>query len=284
MSEKPILTQAHPLQMLTLLRPVLRYRNIHSYVSDVLFCGVFINVFIKLNVDSFTDLFQVFGPIGGVLSNSRCYSAIRPDIQKAYTAGFTCSHVTIQMPVYKESLRSVIMPTVTSLKAAISHYELNGGTANIFVFDDGLQLLPEDEAQARKDFYTDNNIGWVSRPKHGVDGFIRGGKFKKASNMNYGLNISNKTEDVLQSMIAEKIRADGTTNVTESEEDELYHAALEKVLKDDGRAWADGNIRVGEYILIVDSDTRVVSQVTASSLQINAQPHLLTMFHSLRTA
>jgi hypothetical protein len=48
--------------------------------------------------------------------------------------------VTIEMPVYKESLTSVIMPTVTSLKAAISHYELNGGTANIFIFDDGLQV------------------------------------------------------------------------------------------------------------------------------------------------
>jgi hypothetical protein len=44
------------------------------------------------------------------------------------------------MPVYRESLTSVIMPTVASLKAAISHYELNGGTANIFIFDDGLQV------------------------------------------------------------------------------------------------------------------------------------------------
>jgi hypothetical protein len=88
----------------------------------------------------FTDLFQVFGPIGAVLSNSRSYSAVRPNIQLAYKAGFTCPHVTIEMPVYKESLTSVIMPTVTSLKAAISHYELNGGTANIFIFDDGLQV------------------------------------------------------------------------------------------------------------------------------------------------
>lgn len=170
------------------------------------------------------------------------------------------------------------MPTVTSLKAAISHYELNGGTANIFIFDDGMQIIPEEEAKARRDFYTDNNIGWVARPKHGVDGFIRGGKFKKASNMNYGLNISNKTEDVLQAMIAEKMAADGTTTVTEHEEDGLYHTALEKVLADDGRAWADGNIRVGEYILIVDSDTRVVSQPFDPNLL-----HLLTL-HSLPTA
>ena len=44
------------------------------------------------------------------------------------------------MPVYKEGLESVIIPTVTSLKAAIRHYELNGGTASIFINDDGLQV------------------------------------------------------------------------------------------------------------------------------------------------
>jgi hypothetical protein len=44
------------------------------------------------------------------------------------------------MPVYKENLASVIIPTVNSLKQAISHYELNGGTASIFINDDGLQV------------------------------------------------------------------------------------------------------------------------------------------------
>jgi hypothetical protein len=92
-----------------------------------------------------------------------------------------------------------------------------------------------------------------------VDGFIRAGKFKKASNMNYALNISNKTEDELRSMIDQaKIRRNGA-ELSESEQDEYYRLALDKVLDDDGRAWADGDIRMGEYILIIDSDTRVVS-------------------------
>jgi hypothetical protein len=122
------------------------------------------------------------------------------------------------------------------------------------------KILPEEEADARRAFYLENNIGWVARPKHGVDGFVRGGKFKKASNMNYGLNVSNRTEDRLQAIIEEKMRTEGTTSVSEENEDESYRSALEQVLKDDGRAWADGNIRVGEFILIVDSDTRVVSK------------------------
>ena len=44
----------------------------------------------------------------------------------------TSPHVTIQMPVYKEELNAVMRPTIASLKAAISTYEMQGGMANIF--------------------------------------------------------------------------------------------------------------------------------------------------------
>src|SRR5277367_5299573 len=75
-------------------------------------------------------------------------------------------HITIQCPVYKESLAGVVDPTVQSLKIAISTYEMQGGTASIFINDDGMQLIPKEEADARMEFYQDHNIGWVSRPKH----------------------------------------------------------------------------------------------------------------------
>lgn len=100
------------------------------------------------------------------------------------------------MPVYKEGMESVIIPTIKSLQAAISYYESHGGSATIFVNDDGLRAgLTEEEVQQRRDFYHGNNIGWVARPKHsGEEGYIRRGKFKKAFNMNYALNISQKVE------------------------------------------------------------------------------------------
>lgn len=60
-------------------------------------------------------------------SNSRYYSGKRPSLRQAYAQGFEPPHVTIQMPVYKEGLEGVIMPTVRSLKMAISHYESHGG-------------------------------------------------------------------------------------------------------------------------------------------------------------
>lgn len=108
-------------------------------------------------------------------NNSKFYSAnCSPRI-----TGRTLPHVTIQCPVYKEGLHSVIAPTVKSIKQAISTYELQGGSANMFINDDGLQIVDEEERQARIDFYADNSIGWTARPKHGKDGFTRKGKFKK---------------------------------------------------------------------------------------------------------
>lgn len=177
--------------------------------------------------------------------NSKYYSAkCSPRLQS------TLPHVTIQCPVYKEGLSSVIAPTVASIKQAISTYELQGGSANMLINDDGLQIIGEEEREARIEFYQDHNIGWTARPKHGSEGFVRRGKFKKASNMNYGLMLSCKIEEKLQSYNREP-------SWTEIDESQAYDASLKEVLSENPRAWADGNIRVGDYILLIDSDTRV---------------------------
>ncbi|RYP90909.1 hypothetical protein DL770_002986 [Monosporascus sp. CRB-9-2] len=193
-------------------------------------------------------LAQIFGPIRQLDTNSKFYSARLPNRLRRDVL----PHVTVQCPVYKEGLNAVIAPTVRSLKQAISTYELQGGSANIFVNDDGLQLLSEEERQARIDFYADHSIGWVARPRHGENGFLRRGKFKKASNMNFALMISCKVEEKLALL-------DRPPTWSQSDEAVAYEKALKEVLEEDGRAWADGNIRVGDYILIIDSDTRVPS-------------------------
>ena len=198
-------------------------------------------------------LAQMLGPISQINENSKFFSGVAP----IRIRNGELPHVTIQCPVYKEGLYSVIEPTIKSLKTAISTYEMQGGTANIFVNDDGMQIISAEDAQARRDFYDEHNIGWVSRPKHnpkpaeGQVGFIRPGKFKKASNMNYALGVSARVED--------KLTAIQRPN-TWTHEDELdaYYSCLEQVkAEDEGRTWAEGNVRIGDYILIVDSDTRV---------------------------
>ncbi|KAM7215014.1 putative glycosyltransferase [Rhypophila decipiens] len=191
-------------------------------------------------------LAQIFGPIRQLTINSKFYSARPPPrLQSA-----TLPHVTVQCPVYKEGLGGVIAPTVKSIKQAMSTYELQGGSANMFINDDGLQLISEEERRARIEFYADHSIGWVARPKHGENGFLRRGKFKKASNMNFALMISCKVEEKLAAI-------NRTPDWSQHDEAQAYERALKEVLEEDGRAWADGNIRVGDYILIIDSDTRV---------------------------
>lgn len=208
-----------------------------------------------------TNLTQMIGPIGGVHTNSRYYSCYKPSLKRAFRDGLGVGGlplITIQMPVYKEGLEGVIMPTVRSLQAAISHYESHGGSANILINEDGLRAgISDEEAQNRRDFYHDNNIGWVARPKHGADGYVRKGKFKKASNMNFALNLSQRVENHLEQLVNARLEADGATTISEETQGELYDQALAQTLEEEPLAWAEGNVRVGEIILIVDCDTRV---------------------------
>lgn len=194
----------------------------------------------------------MMGPTRQIGKNSKYYSGKAPKTRldrRDYLP-----HVTIQMPVYKEGTTAVIRPTVMSVKTAISTYEMQGGTANIFVNDDGMQLLSENEAQERRDFYEEHQIGWVARPRHDPYGerpFLRRGKFKKASNMNYAMSVSRRVEEKLHDVSRDE-------HWTDLEENHEYENALASVLEEDkGRTWAEGNIRMGDYILLIDCDTRV---------------------------
>ena len=137
-------------------------------------------------------------------------------------------------------------------------YARQGGTSSIFVHDDGLQLISEQDRQERIAFYADNNIGWVARPPHSgaPDGFKRAGRFKKASNMNYGLELSLKLERHLATLEAED------EDDSDDLEERALQLAIEETFQESGgrwRPWASNakSIRIGELILIVDSDTVV---------------------------
>ena len=227
----------------------------HNYIRLALAAVVPLQIWLALffMLSLATGFAQIIGPINQIYRNTKYYSGVAP----ARLCDSVLPHVTIQCPVYKEGLWSVIDPTIKSIKAAISTYEMQGGTANIFVNDDGMQLIPADEAQERREYYEEHNVGWVARPKHspkpsnGEKAFVRAGKFKKASNMNYALSVSTRVEDRL-SIIK---RFDGWTK---EDERDAYDRALSQVIHDDeGRTWAEGNVRIGDYILLIDSDTRV---------------------------
>lgn len=111
------------------------------------------------------------------MNDSKLFSGIPPEQRIVRNL----PHITIQCPVYKESLDGVIDPTIQSLKIAVSTYETQGGRASIFINDDGMQLLDPETRKLRQKYYHDHNIGWVARPPHQKDGFRRVGRFKKVT-------------------------------------------------------------------------------------------------------
>lgn len=208
----------------------------------ILFSGFFASTVVGV----FTYL---LGPVSQMQKNSYSYSVNKAPRLSAENGALP--HITIQCPVYKEDLHDVLKLTFASVQKAIHTYELQGGSANVFVNDDGLQLVTKEEALERIEFYEECGFGYVARPPHGQDGFKRKGRFKKASNMNYCLDISTKVEDAF-----EILRSDAEI-FTPQTESQAYLQALEQVVMNEKSCWAGGDILCGEIILLIDSDTRV---------------------------
>jgi len=171
---------------------------------------------------------------------------------------------------------------VASLKKAMQTYARQGGTSAIMIHDDGLQSLSKEDQEKRMNFYSDHNIGWIARPPHSntPDGYKRAGRFKKASNMNYGLQVrvllfllwemkanrSSKLSLCMEKHILELEASGAPFNGHISLEDKALELAIEETYQATGgkwKPWAKNarSLRIGEIILIVDSDT-VVPEVS----------------------
>lgn len=149
-----------------------------------------------------------------------------------------------------------------------------------------LQMLPDRERSARLAFYEANGIGWVARPPHGEpsangDGttYFRAGRFKKASNMNYALALSRKAERHLNEIIATgepalamsarvSLSGEGSGSTEDEQalpislEERALLCAVEETWEESGKRWKpwakNGRAcRIGEIVLLVDSDTIV---------------------------
>ncbi|KAJ5212478.1 uncharacterized protein N7498_004124 [Penicillium cinerascens] len=267
-----------------------------------------------------TSAFQLFLPATFCLKNSKFHSAIKPNPK--FHRDYELPHITIQMPVYKEGLKGVIVPTMISVLAAVQYYEERGGTASVFINDDGMQCIQPELAEARRKYYRENGIGYTARlpnkkasqkkssgfnwlrksksveedtesekeetpttPQAIVNkiGFERKGKFKKASNMNYGLAFSNRVEDEMVRLAGLECQQRGCANddLTIEDDDRIYRQGLANMLaEDEGRTWAEGNIRIGEHILIIDCDTRVpVDCLLYGALEMHESPEVAIIQH-----
>jgi hypothetical protein len=98
-----------------------------------------------------------------------------------------------------------------------------------------------------------------------LEGFVRKGQFKKSSNMNYCLDFSIRVEDEFLCLMAARAQEKGCSaeELTLEDEKELNDEAMKTIIESDGgKTLAAGNVRIGEIILLIDSDTRVVSLST----------------------
>ena len=163
--------------------------------------------------------------------------------------------VTVQIPVFKESFRDVLKPTLESVEEACNLYLRQGGQCNIFVNDDGMLLLEPEQQVERMMYYNAHNISWVARPPEG-----RAGRFKKASNMNYCLSVAQRLKEHIISERAEIITyRDGSIksmDLTQSDVSQYVGLILNNMAETEGFL-GGGNVQIGDYVLLLDCDSRV---------------------------
>eukprot|EP00877_Chromochloris_zofingiensis_P011428 jgi/Chrzof1/6539/Cz19g00110.t1 len=178
-------------------------------------------------------LWNLLGSNKRLNKNSQTYSAVRTPVP----AGSKLPQIVVQMPVYKESLDEVISKSYFNVIKAITHYISKGGVAKYIICDDGLQVISPDEAVARLNFYKKNNIAFVARSADN-----RRGVFKKASNLNYQLNISDKVKQYSQQHAVPPQQA-------------LQH--VWKELNEEFVAGGDLTMDDDCLILLIDADTKI---------------------------
>ena len=80
--------------------------------------------------------------------------------------------------------------------------------------------------------------------------------------MNFGCKLSLRVEELMDELRPEPDADDHEAQLNwawnDEDEAEIYEEALAMAIDEsEGVAWAAGNIRIGEVVLIIDSDTRV---------------------------
>lgn len=198
--------------------------------------------------------YEIFMDLETLKTNRTYYSGVEISDRDPVFYNQSFPAITIQLPVYKENLDTVIRPTVLSALREAERYLIETGSpCNFILCDDGYYLISEEERARRLNFYREKNLGVTIRP-HPAH-YPRKGRFKKAGNlnfsMNYGpiymnfyyMNFSSSTTDY--TVVYPHLLQAPSKKLYES-----YCKVLEK------GAILDGNLFYAPYIFLIDSDTR----------------------------
>lgn len=170
--------------------------------------------------------------------NDKYYSGL--EVPDFFIESRAYPHITLQCPVYKESLENTIKPTLMHcVREAVRYREETGAHCNIIVCDDGYNVISEDEREARFRFYEEFGISFTARPHPSK--LKRLGRFKKAGNLNFSQNFSNAAK------LAEIAESEDDRRVNETRRDDWIALGAKFY----------GDIDYGDYIFLIDSDTRL---------------------------
>lgn len=99
--------------------------------------------------------------------------------------------------------------------------------------------------------------------------------------MNFGIRLSLRVEEIMDELRPISNNPDGHDSAwTDDDERDINNEVLMQALEEsNGVAWASGNIRIGELVLIIDSDTRVPEDcfLDAASYVVSEFPELRLM-------
>jgi hypothetical protein len=144
--------------------------------------------------------------------------------------------ITIQIPVYTEDFQETLIHTFENIKTFVKYWnsENSDCKANVLIHEDGLQKVSETERNKRVNYYDQfEECFYIARQVEG-----RAGRFKKASNMNFGMR--------------QILKINRFDNNKRGEEWLNTSKTLNFMYKSSNAP----SFEIGKYILLIDSDSR----------------------------
>jgi hypothetical protein len=144
--------------------------------------------------------------------------------------------ITIQIPVYTEDFDETLKATYENVKHFVQYFNDKYGycKANVLINEDGLLKVSPEEKQKRVNYYDKfDELFYIARPVNG-----RVGRFKKASNMNFGMEYIMKIN-----------------SKPESERDMTW-LFYQEIVGFEYKRENSCTFEIGKYILLLDSDSK----------------------------
>ena len=265
---------------------------VECILALIAFVGLFWNVYFAVS-----SIMKCFIPAKAFQSNTK-YCSVIPENKPKHAEWMD---VTIQIPVYKESLQEVLMPTLKSCMIARDHYaKMSGAKCNIVLCDDGMMAYLKNNFAAAemlwetivatkgKYFKLSQLLGRVPKPSrrhlkglssqavyevfhrmlyyyHNNIGFVARSTFDRRGKFK---KASNLNSHLRLTWGAEQLR--------EADNMSFEDALIENSHNADGSRFImfGGDVRIGELQLINDADARM-----AESVIIKTVPEFLNDKH-----